>query len=173
MADPRLAVAAIVADAQRAQVYAAEIAAFDGTDLERVIDVDRVIRLIEQVIASDWWPNVAVEVRAARVDAQSSSTRCGSDPASGSTIFLARSQATVATAAHELAHALAGVRNGHGRLYRRAFLDVVQVITNIDRVDARGMLHVAQLSDAFGAAGLTVGEREWSAPPSVGGAIAL
>lgn len=154
-------------------MYAAEIAAFDGTDLERVVDVAEVTALIDRVLATDWWSGGPVAVRAARADARSSTTRCGVDDGSVATISIAGPQATVATAAHELAHALAGVALGHGGRYRRAFLDVVQVITNLDRIDGRGALHVTQLADAFAAAGLAVGERDWPEPPSVGGAIAL
>lgn len=163
----------MASDSDRAQVYAAELAAFDGTDLERVVEVDEVTALIERVLASDWWPGGPVAVRAARTDARSSTTRCGVDDRLVATISIAGPQATVATAAHELGHALAGVAHGHGSSYRRAFLDVVQVITNLERLDARGMLHVTQLGDALAAAGLSIGERDWPEPPQVGGAIAL
>ncbi len=81
---------------------------------------------------------------------------------------------TVATAAHELAHALAGTGHGHDAVYRRAYLDVVRVITNLDSTDRRRDLHVDQLRVAFGAAGLAVGERSWAAPTDgTGSAIAL
>ena len=88
-------------------------------------------------------------------------------------IRFAASQATVATAAHELAHALAGVAHGHDEVYRRAYLDVVEVITNLDPTDRRGEIHVRQLAEAFAAAGLRLGPRSWPAPPDSAGAIAL
>ncbi|MBT7430245.1 MAG: hypothetical protein HN783_10580 [Ilumatobacter sp.] len=81
---------------------------------------------------------------------------------------------TLATAAHELAHALAGAGRGHDAVYRRAYLDVVRVITNLDTTDRRHDIHVSQLADAFARAGLRVGERAWQAPPdAIGSAFAL
>ena len=160
-------------DRERAQVYAAEIAAFDGTDLERVVGVDEVSRVIDLTVAGEWWSAGAVHVRPARSGARSSATHCSLDEGSTATIAIAAPQATIATAAHELAHALAGVAHGHDARYRRACLDVVQVMTNQDRLTGRGMLHVDQLADAYVNAGLDVGERDWPAPPPAGGAIAL
>jgi len=160
-------------DRERAQVYAAEVAAFDGTDLEWVVGVDVVREAIETTVAGAWWPGGAVAVRAARADARSSATHCGLDEGSAATIAIASPQATIATGAHELAHALAGVARGHDAIYRRACLDVVQVITNLDRVRGRAMLHADQLAAAYSAAGLIVGERAWPEPPAAGGAIAL
>ena len=152
-------------DSDRAAVYACELAAFDGTDLEVVVGVDDLVQRAQRVLAGEWWPGPAVVVRSARSDARSSSTRCDTDHA---VIRLAAGQATVATAAHELAHALAGASHGHGPTFRRAMLDVVEEITNIDSADRRGTLHVDQLAAAFDAAGLTVGERRWPAPDAAG-----
>ncbi len=89
-------------------------------------------------------------------------------------IRLASDQLTIATAAHELAHALAGPAAGHSPLFLAAYLDVVAVITNLDSSDRRHRLHVDQLRAALDAAGLAVGARRWPAPPeSAGSAIAL
>ncbi len=89
-------------------------------------------------------------------------------------IRLAPPQMTIATAAHELAHALAGPEAGHAPVFLAAYVDVVAVITNLDSRDRRHQLHVDQLRGAFGAAGLNVGRRQWPAPPeSTGTAIAL
>lgn len=161
------------ADRDRAQVYAAELAAFDGTDLEAVIDVEAVIASIRSVLESEWWPAGPVDVRVARSDARSSSTRCGVEAGSVATIAIARPQATLATAAHELAHVLAGVAHGHDATYRRAHLDAIEAITNLDVLTRRGSLHAAQLADAYAAGGLDVAERSWPAPPPASGAIAL
>ena len=163
----------MTADRDRAQVYAAELAGFDGTDLERVVGVAEVERIIVAVVTGEWWPGGDVQVRAARSDARSSATRCSLGEGAAASISIAAPQATVATAAHELAHALIGAQHGHGSRYRRAYLDVVGVMTNLDRVDGRGLLHVDQLAAAFAAAGLDVAERTWPAPPRPGGAIAL
>jgi hypothetical protein len=160
-------------DRDRAQVYAAELAGFDGTDLEVVAGFDEVRRVVEAVVAGEWWPGGEVELRAARSDARSSATRCSLDDGAAATISIAAPQATVATAAHELAHALIGTQHGHGPLYRRAYLDVVGVMTNLDRVNGRGSLHVDQLAAAFADAALGVADRTWPAPPPPGGAIAL
>ena len=163
----------MAADLDRAQVYAAELAAFDGTDLEQVVDVDRVLAAMRTVTAGEWWPAGVVTTKAARSDARSSSTRCGIEEGSVASITIAEPQATIATAAHELAHALAGVTHGHDARYRRAHLDVVQVMTNADRIAGRGAVHIAQLSNAYAAAGLEIGDRDWPEPPPAGGAIAL
>jgi len=161
-----------VIDSDRAAVYAAEQAAFDGTDLESVRPVEGVVAAIDAVTSGAWWPGPRVEVTSTRRDARSSSARLVDD--SATEIRLSREQMTVATAAHELAHALAGPAAGHGAVYRAAYLDVVAVMTNIDSVDRRHHLHVEQLAEAFRDAGLSVGERRWPPPPeSTGTAIAL
>ena len=63
-------------DVDRATVYAAELAAFDGTDLEEVIGFERVASRLASVIEGSWWPGPVTAVRLARSDARSSSTRC-------------------------------------------------------------------------------------------------
>jgi len=161
-------------DDDRSAVYAAELAAFDGTDLETRQDFARIDELIGTLTTGSWWCGPTVDVRRARRDARSSTTRCdvaGPDP---TIIRLADGQLTVATAAHELAHALAGVDRGHDATFRMAYLDVIEVLTNVDPLDRRRDLHVAQLMTAFEAAHLDLGARRWPAPPaSVSGPIAL
>jgi hypothetical protein len=167
------------ADRERTAVYVAEQMAFDGTDLERVLDVGTVGALVAGITGGNWWPAGRVGLRRPRADARSSSCTWGPD---APVVAIAAGQATVATIAHELAHALAGADAGHGPTFRRALLDVVQVATNLDDstvrsgpidLRRRGRLHVDQLSDALGAAGLGVGDRAWPPPPDVGGSIAL
>jgi len=162
-------------DVDRATVYAAELAAFDGTDLEEVIGFERVASLLASVTEGPWWPGPVTIVRRARSDARSSSTRCAAPSTGASTVIrLAHDQTTLATGAHELAHALAGVDAGHGPRFRVAHLDVVAVVTNVEPTDRRRTLHVDQLGAAFAAAGLSIGMRRWPAPPSsTTGAIAL
>lgn len=160
-------------DRDRAAVYAAELAAFDGTDLESVVGLDVIAAAVRRVVTGEWWTGPTVSVRPARSDAHSSSTRCGpsGDPA---VISIAQSQATMATAAHELAHALVGPAAGHDASFRTAYLDVVAVITNVSSVLRRGDVHIEQLAEAFARAGLGVGSRRWPAPPaSISGPIAL
>lgn len=167
-------------DAGREAVYAAEAAAFDGTDLEVPLGIDRAIELAHRVVADPWWQGPAVSAGAARRDAASSSCRVqrgddlDGDRSTPVEIRLAAPQTTIATVAHELAHALAGPASGHGPLFRRAYLDVVEVVTNLDPTDRRRGLHGDQLAEAFAALGLPVGRRRWPPPPdSTSGAIAL
>jgi len=160
-------------DRERAQVYAAELAAFDGTDLESVVGIEAVGEAIDGLVRGDWWPGPPVAVRPTRRDAHSSSARCAEGDGDDTSISIAPPQATLATGAHELAHALAGVNEGHGARFRRAHLDVIAAMTNRDRVTGRGDLHVDQLRAAYDAAGLAVAGRDWPEPPSAGTAIAL
>lgn len=148
-----------MADADRAQVYAAELAAFDGTDLEALVAFDDLVALADRVMRDPWWPVAPVPVRRARSDARSSTTRAGRDVV----IRLARPQQSSATLVHELAHVLAGIDAGHGPLFRRAHVDVATVAFG---GDAAGWL-----AAAYGAAGLPLAERPWPSPGS--GAIAL
>jgi hypothetical protein len=157
-------------------VYSAELAAFDGTDLETVVEFEALRRRVSSVTAGEWWPGPPVDVRRARVDAHSSSARCGESATEQDTVVirLAAGQVTLATAAHELAHALAGPTRGHGAEFRRAYLDVVAVITNTVPSDRRRTLHVGQLAAAFDSFGLPIGDRWWRPPPlAASGAIAL
>jgi hypothetical protein len=159
-------------DCGRAEVYAAEAAAFDGTDLELVRPFGEVSSVIAAIVEGPWWPGSHVRVVAARRDAASSSARERAD--ASTVIRLAAEQTTIATAAHELAHALAGPHAGHSPVFLAAYLDVVAVVTNLDSRDRRHRLHVDQLRDAFVAAGLVVGVRTWPPPPEASGtAIAL
>lgn len=159
-------------DCGRAEVYAAELAAFDGTDLEASRSFEEIRAVIAAVAAGPWWPGPPVWVVAARRDSTASSARNVAD--GGAVIRLAAGQLTIATAAHELAHVLAGPAIGHAPVFLAAYLDVVAVITNLDSRDRRHQLHVEQLRNALAAAGLAPGQRTWPAPPEASGtAIAL
>mgnify|MGYP001792394503 CR=1 FL=1 len=170
-------------DTDRAAVSEAEIAAFDGTDLERVRSFDELCAVADHVVAGEWWRSCAdvvadrsirqigsVSVVSSRADARSSVAV--EAPGSPPQIRLAPPQATLVTLAHELAHVLAGVSEQHGPVFRRAMLDTVGAVTNTTSVDRRGRLHVEQLADAFQVAGLSLSEPRWPAP-RVGGPIAL
>jgi hypothetical protein len=163
------------ADAGREAVYAAELDAFDGTDLETVVGFDDIVGICAQVTRGPWWPGPTIELRRARADSGSSSARCV--PTAGGAhmvVRIAASQTTRATIAHELAHALAGVEAGHGPRFRRALLDVVLVLTNASSTDRRARLHHDQLAKSFEVFGLPVAERRWPAPPAdLAGPIAL
>src|SRR5262245_56437042 len=98
-------------DHGREDVYAAELAAFDGTELEALAGSEELRECAARVMAGGWWNGPLVVVRAARSDARSSTTR---NRGTHAEIRLAADQSTPATLIHELAHALAGVDAGHG-----------------------------------------------------------
>jgi hypothetical protein len=171
---------ALTVDAERSALYAAEEAAFEGTDLEIAFGFARAKAMATAVLDHPWWPGPHVEVSATRRDAASSSCRVRPpapghlDVSAAAEIRLAPSQTTAATVAHELAHALSGPSAGHGPIFRRALLDVVAVLTNLDSTDRRRHLHTDQLAGAFADAGLRVAARRWPAPaPAMIGAIEL
>lgn len=152
-------------DTDRAQVYAAELMAFDGTDLESVETFEVVAAFVNRITGTSWWPGGSVAVRTSRADARSSSARRSG--VAGAEIRLAPDQCTRATAVHELAHVLAGVHRGHDSSFRRAHVDVAS--------EAFGAERGGWLADAYEASGLALAERRWAVPPSIlsGGAIAL
>jgi hypothetical protein len=163
-------------DAERAQVYAAERAAFGGTLHERQRPFEELDQRLRAVIGSAWWPGPEVVLRAARADARRSSAVERSRPVArgrGSgvavEIRLAVGQLDEATLAHELAHVLAGVRSGHDERFRAAHVDVSQVMLG---EIAAGWLRAAYLDH-----GLGLGRRAWPAPEPTGvpglGPIAL
>jgi hypothetical protein len=153
-------------DLGREAVYAAEIAAFEGTAYESLVAFDELTAMAGRVAASGWWPHGPVQVVRARRDAGSSSTRQrGSGPP---VIRLAAPQMTIATVLHELAHVLAGLDAGHGPVFRRAHVDLVGY--------GLGDREAGWLLDAYESVGLAPGRRAWPAPairPGAGRPIAL
>lgn len=152
------------ADRGRNEVYAAERMAFEGTDLEEVERFEAVVRFAEQIVAHPWWPRGPVVFRPARRDARSSSARSRS-AAGPAVIRLAAAQCTRATAVHELAHVLAGPGAGHGATFRRAHIDLAAHAFGTDRS--------AWLAQTYRDAGLVIGVRSWSAPPTTGSGAAI
>jgi hypothetical protein len=159
-------------DDGRGATYAAESVAFGGTDLEDLHDLDVLRAVARRVTAGRWWNGPVVDVRPARVDAASSSASSQLDARGQVVVRISAPQANLATLVHELAHALAGVEHGHDSTFRRAMLDVIDVVTNLDSTDRRRHLHVDALADACAQLGLDVSARRWPAPPP-SGAIAL
>jgi hypothetical protein len=149
------------ADRGRAEVYAAELASYEGTELEVVVGFDELAALANRVMSEQWWPRGRVPVRRARSDARSSATR----HTSGAVIHLAAPQMTPATLIHELAHVLAGVGAGHGELFRRAHVDLASFAFG----GARGKW----LAEAYAGAGLSLGTRRWGQPLPVAVSVAL
>ena len=156
----------MTADVGREAVYAAEIAAFEGTSYESIVALDQLIDLAAIVTAAAWWPHGPIDVVPARTDASSSSTRQrgGGRPV----VRLAAPQMTPATLIHEFAHVLAGVGSGHGEVFRRAHLDLAGYVF--------GVTPAKWLLGAYAAVGLDPGRRNWPPPPlrwATGEAIAL
>jgi putative metallohydrolase (TIGR04338 family) len=153
-------------DLGRQAVYAAEIAAFEGTAYESLVGFDELVAIARLVNASTWWPHEPVQIVRARRDASSSSTRQRGSAAP--VVRLAAPQMTPATMLHELAHVLAGLAAGHGPEFRRAHVDLVGF--------ALGDTEASWLLDAYAAVGLAPGRRAWPTPsvrPGAGGPIAL
>jgi hypothetical protein len=146
-------------DCGREAVYAAEEAAFGGTDLEERRPLADLRVWAATVVDGDWWSRAggaSVVVVAARTDARSSSARSRGREA---VIRLAEAQLDRATVAHELAHVLAAIDRGHDEVFRAAHVDVVAVLS--------GSAAAASLARSYGAFGLAIGPRTW--PPPVRG----
>jgi hypothetical protein len=153
------------ADLGREAVYAAEIAAFEGTSYESLVTFDELAALAVSISSAAWWPHGQVSVVPARRDARTSSTRQRGEAAP--VVRLAAPQMTPATLIHELAHVLAGLAAGHGEVFRRAHVDLAGV--------AFGATEASWLLDAYDAVGLPAGARAWPdpTPHRRGGPIAL
>jgi hypothetical protein len=154
------------ADLGREAVYAAEIAAFEGTSYESIAALDELLALAQVITTAAWWPHGSIEVVPARADAGSSSTR--QRGAGRPVIRLAAPQMTAATVLHEFAHVLAGVAHGHDPVFRRAHVDLVGYTC--------GDAPAGWLLDGYAAMGLRPGDRTWAAPPvrrEAGGPLAL
>lgn len=153
-------------DVGRAAVYAAEIAAFEGTSAESIVDIASLRQLGDRVTSAAWWPHGHIDIVPTRSDASSSSAR--RHTGGEITVRLAAPQMTSATLLHELAHVLAGIDRGHGPTFRRAHVDLVGHVLGDEA--ARWLL------EAYDSMTLAVGRRDWPPPPlrpGGGGAVAL
>lgn len=154
------------ADIGREAVYAAEIAAFEGTSLESLSPFADLVELATLISSAAWWPHGHITVVPARSDARSSSARQRSPGAP--VVRLAAPQMTPATVAHEFAHVLAGLTHGHDEVFRRAHVDLVGFTFGDEAA--------TWLLDSYAAMGLGPGRRAWSTPPlrhAAGGPVAL
>jgi hypothetical protein len=154
------------ADDGRTAVYAAEIAAFEGTSYESLTGLDRLTGLAAIITSAAWWPHGDILVVSARSDAASSSTR--QRGRERPVVRLAQPQMTPATLVHEFAHVLAGVAAGHGPVFRRAHVDLAGFVF--------GDTEAEWLLDAYAAMRLAPGRRAWPAPPmrrGAGGPLAM
>jgi len=156
----------MTADVGREAVYAAEIAAFEGTSYEALTRFDELVNLARDIVTESWWPRGPIEVTPARSDACSSSTRQRGEALP--VIRLAIPQMTPATLVHEFAHVLAGVDHGHDDTFRRAHVDLAG--------SAFGNEPATWLRDGYAQMSLAVGARHWPAPSTqsvAGGPVAL
>ncbi len=143
-------------DRGREAVYAAEEAAFGGTDLDDPRPLGELRARATTIVDSDWWNRAggpSVDVIAARTDSRSSTA---SRRSRGAVIRLAEAQLDTATVAHELAHVLAGIDHGHDELFRSAHVDVVAMFA--------GSGVAASLAESYGAFGLSLRPRRWPPP---------
>jgi hypothetical protein len=143
-------------DRGREAVYAAEEAAFGGTELDDPRPLVDLRARATTIVEGDWWSRAGgppVDVLAARVDARSSTARRHSR---GTVIRLAEPQLDTATMAHELAHVLAGIDHGHDELFRAAHVDVVAVLA--------GSGAAASLAASYCAFALPLAPRRWPPP---------
>jgi hypothetical protein len=144
-------------DRGRAAVAAVEDAVFGGTDADVATDRDVLHTRLAGLVAGAWWqacgPPVTVTTPRRSTRSSTARSRVGETPVE---IRLADPQLTVATVAHELAHALAGVAHGHGEPFRAAHVDVTAALCGAGVGE--------RLADAYAAFDLTVGARSWSAP---------
>jgi hypothetical protein len=145
----------VIADDGRAAVYAAEIAAFEGTSHEALAPFDELVALARAITDAKWWPHGDIAVVRARADSETSSARQRGD--ARPTVRLAAPQMTAATLVHEFAHVLAGVGLGHGPAFRRAHVDLAGY--------ALGDTEGGWLLDAYAAMQLAPGQRTWPKPP--------
>lgn len=144
------------ADRGNAAVAAVEDAAFGGTDVDASIDRHVLHGRIAEVVDGPWWRTCgpAVTVSAPRRSARSSTAR--SRTTVDVEIRLADGQLTLATVAHELAHALAGIADGHAERFRAAHVDVVSLLCGASIGET--------LATTYRAFDLTVGQRRWPTP---------
>ncbi|HEU4842077.1 MAG TPA: hypothetical protein VFT09_11560 [Ilumatobacteraceae bacterium] len=153
------------ADEGRAAAYAAEEAAVGGTELDAGRPLDELVALADRLTAGEWWRAAGgpdVTVTAARAGACSSTARGRGRPGPPDVaVHLAAGQHTVATLAHELAHALAGIGHGHDATFRVAHVDVAALLGGRSAAD--------RLGAAYGELGVPVGRRRWPSPVWVTG----
>lgn len=146
-----------VDDRGRTAVAAAEEAAFGGTSIDDARPRAELESQLAAVVTGPWWAasGPPVHVVTPRRSARSSSARHDSRR-SGVEVRLTDEQLTLATVAHELAHALAGVACAHGPRFRAAYVDVVALLAGAAEAD--------HLAGAFAQFGVPAGQRAWPAP---------
>jgi hypothetical protein len=151
-------------DDGRTAVYAAEEVAFGGTDATDDHDIAELAAAAAVLTAGEWWRSAGgphVRVVAARRSAGSSTARAEPVPGAAVDVHVAAGQRTVATLAHELAHALAGVARGHDALFRAAHVDLTALLV--------GRAAALALTAAYRELGVPAASRAWPSPVRVTG----
>lgn len=151
-------------DDGRTAVYAAEDTAFGGTDAEDDRPLEDLAAAAAVLTAGEWWHAAGgpdVRVVAARQGAASSTARAAPIPRAVVDVHLADGQHTLATLAHELAHALAGVARGHDAVFRAAHVDLSALL--VSRTAAVALAH------AYREIGVPAASRSWPSPVRVTG----
>lgn len=143
-------------DRGRAAVAAVEDATFGGTELELGLGREELHRRIADVVDGPWWQRCGPPVTMSTPRRSTRSSTARSRATDCVEIRLADGQLTVATVAHELAHALAGIADGHGERFRAAHVDVVALLG--------GATAGENLGAAYRSFGLPRAERPWPAP---------
>jgi hypothetical protein len=134
---------------------AAEEMAFGGTDLDDLLGREVAERRIAQLTAGPWWRSCGPTVIASAPRGGMRSSRTLDRPGHVG-IQLSDEQLNLATVAHELAHALAGIEHGHDATFRAAFVDVVAVLA--------GAASASMLGEAFDTMRAPAGNRQWPPP---------
>lgn len=145
-------------DVGRVAVGEAEARAFGGSDAERDRPLAELVERARRITDGEWWregSGPAVTVTAARTGARSSVARATLRPGRVD-VSLADGQHDLATLAHELAHALAGVEHGHDEAFVAAHLDLTALLV--------GAAGATALAEAFAHFDLRPGRRRWPPP---------
>jgi hypothetical protein len=141
-------------------VYAAEAAAFGGTDLDDDIGAAHLDELLVLLTSGEWWHSCgapAIDLRRARAG----STTSTASPSQSGCVVIRLAATSSSTLTHELAHALAGVASGHDATFCAAHVDVVSAIA--------GSVVATRLERAYEEYGVGPGARRWPPPIRVSG----
>ncbi|MFV0308677.1 MAG: hypothetical protein ACK5OX_13145 [Desertimonas sp.] len=148
-------------DLGRTALGEAEERAFGGTGAERPRSLVDLAERSAAVTTGEWWRQAGgpiVTIGGARSSARSSGARAVSGGGAGRhvEVALAVGQHDLATLAHELAHALAGVDHGHDALFLAALVDLTSVLIGSAGAEA--------LSEALAHFALRPTARGWPRP---------
>ena len=119
-----------------AAVYAAEDAAFGGTDHDEHVGLDQIAEVVAGLTSGEWWRSCGVPAVELRAGPGPVRRRRTARSAVSAGVIVRIATPSSSTVSHELAHALAGVGHGHDSTFRAAHVDVVTALAGA-RVAAR------------------------------------